>query len=170
MKRALMWSMLMLPLALGACGKGEDDPNSGTNGTTATNNDTSSTNGTTGSNNSTQGGGVCEWGAFIASCGGGPEADISARAVGCREYYEPGAREEVTQDAVCDGLLWAEDAGCSDSGLSGRRPLGCCFESDGVFNTRHCFYDDPLAIEASAALAEDACTGAGFCWIPPEMM
>lgn len=176
MKRVLMCSLFATAVIFAACG--DSDENNATN--TATNNDTS---GTTGSNNGTGGtnnetnssipmAGDCGWGDFIATCGGGPERDISARAVGCREYYAPTPADQVSQEALCDGELWDEMATCSDSGLSGRRPLGCCFQLDPEtqFHTRNCFYDDPAAVEASAGIAQGACEDAGFCWIPAEMM
>lgn len=171
MNRALIGSMLAGLLAFGACGsEDEENNNAGTNSTTATNNSTTNAGTNNETNNSVPTAGDCEWGDFIAACGGGPEPDLSGRAVGCRDYYTPTDASVASEDS-CD-VLWAEDAPCSDSGLSGRRPLGCCFELDEETQvySRHCFYDDPLAIEASTMTAQTACEDAGFCWIPPEMM
>lgn len=176
MKRALLCSLLAAIFALSGCGKDSENNGSENNGTnngttnSSTNNETGGTN--SDDNNDTPVPGDCEWGAFLATCGGGPERDISGRAVGCREYYEPSPPELVQQADLCDGEIWDEMAPCSNTGLSGRRPLGCCFEVDTETSlyTRHCYYDDPASVEMSAATAEQICTDAGFCWVPPEMM
>lgn len=176
MKRALLCSLLATFVALSGCGKDEnnssDNNANNTNGTNndSTNNGTSGTN--AGTNNDEPGAGDCGWGEFLATCGGGSERDVTPRAVGCREYYDPTPAESVQQADLCPDEIWDETAPCSDSGLSGRRPLGCCFEvdSENSLYTRHCYYDDPAAVETSAAIAEELCTDAGFCWLPAEMM
>ena len=175
MNRAAMRALLALALLTLGCGSSEEEPTNGNTNAdnTMSNNSNGSTNGgtNTGSNNSVPTAGDCAWGEFIATCGGGNEPTLTPRAVGCTEYYSPSDPAGVTEEALCTGQIWQEDP-CSPMGISGRRPVGCCFELDeeASLYSKHCFYDDPANIEGSAEKAQSACEDAGFCWVPAEMI
>lgn len=153
--------LVALALSLVACGDaGNNSPSNA-----VPNNQTTGTN--SGTNSTVPQAGDCAWGEFIAACATAPEPSLSGRAVGCVEYYSPTDPSLVTQEAVCADELWQTTGPCSEQGLSGRRPVGCCFEVDDAqgFYTRHCYYDDPANQEASRTLAQEACESAGFCWM-----
>ena len=172
MKRALIYSVLAI-LVLAACGKDEENANTGTNSSTAN----SSTNANVATNNTSTNNsdplpmaGDCEWGMHIAACGVEGLPQFGGRAIGCRDFYEPS--EGVSQDTHCDEDIWDETAPCSTAGLSGRRPAGCCYELDAetqIFS-RGCVYDDPGTLEATTMEAQGACEAAGFCWVTPDGM